>query len=123
MLVLLYATASTEYTIVTMAAQKVITHIGGYVYKVDDLSRLTRFLCLGAEGGTYYVTEQELKRENVQCITRLIEAGRGNEVVQTLVDFSVSGRTAKQNGLMFAMAMCARQSVDPGAWGPNLPKL
>ena len=113
MLVLLYATASTEYTIVTMAAQKVITHIGGYVYKVDDLSRLTRFLCLGAEGGTYYVTEQELKRENVQCITRLIEAGRGNEVVQTLVDFSVSGRTAKQNGLMFAMAMCARQSVDP----------
>ena len=96
-----------------MAAQKVISNLGGTVYKVDDLSRLTRFLCLGGEGGTYYVTEQELTRENVQCITRLIEAGRGNEVVQTLVDFSVSGRTAKQNGLMFAMAMCARQTVDP----------
>ncbi|KAI0234239.1 60 kDa SS-A/Ro ribonucleoprotein, partial [Lamellibrachia satsuma] len=94
-------------------AGQVLNHLHGYVFKVDDLARFTRFLCLGAEGGTYYVSEQELKRENVQCITRLIAAGRGHEVVQTLIDFSVSGRTAKQNGLMFAMAMCARQSVDP----------
>ncbi|KAK2193704.1 hypothetical protein NP493_8g08002 [Ridgeia piscesae] len=94
-------------------SQQVRIHNDGYAFNVDDLSRLTRFLCLGSEGGTYYVSEQQLLRQNVQCITRLIAAGRGNEVIQTIVDFSVSGRTAKQNGLMFAMAMCARQSVDP----------
>ena len=80
---------------------------------VDDLTRLTRFLCLGDEGGRYNAGEQQLlTSEKAQCITRLIDAGRGCEVVQTIIDFSDAGRTAKQDGLMFAMAICARQSRD-----------
>ena len=80
---------------------------------VDDLTRLTRFLCLGDEGGTYNAGEPQLPTsEKAQCITRLIAAGRGCEVVQTIIDFSDTGRTAKQDGLMFAMAMCARQWHD-----------
>ena len=88
-------------------------HDGGYVYKVDDLVRLARLFCLGTEGGTYYIGDDKLKVENAQCITRLIESGRGNEVVNMAVEYSVKGRTARQNGLMLAMAMCARQSIDP----------
>ncbi|MEG7521493.1 MAG: TROVE domain-containing protein, partial [Chromatiales bacterium] len=54
-----------------------------------------------------------MKVENARCISRLIESGRGDEVVKMAIEFSVDDRTAKQNGLMVAMAMCARQSVDP----------
>lgn len=43
---------------------------GGFSYQVDDFTRLLRFLILGAEGGTYYSSEKELKRENVQSIDR-----------------------------------------------------
>ena len=43
---------------------------GGYSYKVNDKTRVLRFLCLGTEGGSYYAKEKELKRENVQCMDR-----------------------------------------------------
>ncbi|HVR36858.1 MAG TPA: hypothetical protein VMS21_13500 [Methylomirabilota bacterium] len=32
---------------------------GGYSWQVDDWTRLDRFLILGAEGGTYYITERD----------------------------------------------------------------
>ena len=43
---------------------------GGYSYAVNDETRFLRYLCLGTEGGSYYVTGPELKRENIQCIDR-----------------------------------------------------
>ena len=81
---------------------------GGFSWEVDDMRRLRRFLCLGSEGGTYYVREKELGRENARSILRLISGGRGLEVVSEIVDFSVQGRAAKQNPILFALALCAR---------------
>ena len=44
----------------------------GYSWQVDDWTRLDRFLILGAEGGTYYIGERELVRQNhdalISCI-------------------------------------------------------
>ena len=96
-----------------ISQQQVKNHDGGFVYKVDDLVRLARLFCLGTEGGTYYVGDEEMKLENAQCILRLIQAGHGCEVVKMAVEYSKEGRTAKQQGLMLAMAICARQSTDP----------
>ena len=81
---------------------------GGFSWPVDDVRRLRRFLCLGSEGGAYYTGGRKLGLENAQCITRLIASGRGLEVVSEIVDFSLGGRAAKQNPVMFALAMCAR---------------
>ena len=81
---------------------------GGFSWQVDDMRRLRRFLCLGSEGGTYYIGEKELGRENAECIMRLIAAGQGPEVVKEIVDFSIEGRAAKQNPIIFALALCAR---------------
>ena len=72
------------------------------------MKRLRRFLCLGSEGGTYYIGEKELGRENAKAILRLIENGKGTEVVKEIVEFSVEGRAAKQNPIIFALALCAR---------------
>ena len=80
---------------------------------MDDMMRLRRFLCLGSEGGTYYVNEQKLGRDNAKAILRLIEAGKGELVVQEILRYSVEGRAAKQDPIIFALALCAR-SEDVG---------
>jgi 60 kDa SS-A/Ro ribonucleoprotein len=81
---------------------------GGFTWAVDDMRRLRRFLCLGSEGGTYYIREKKLGKENAQCISRLIGSGRGREVVSEILDFSLQGRAAKQDPIIFALALCAR---------------
>jgi 60 kDa SS-A/Ro ribonucleoprotein len=81
---------------------------GGYVWEVDDKKRLHRFLVLGTEAPTYYTGEKELGQQSALAIMRLLEAGRGVEVVDEVLTFSVEGRTAKQNPIMLALAMCAR---------------
>lgn len=81
---------------------------GGFTWAVDDLKRLRRFLCLGSEGGSYYIGEIELGKENAKAILRLIAEGKGESVVQEIVEFSVGGRAAKQDPIIFALALCAR---------------
>ena len=80
----------------------------GMVWQVNDLNRLRRFLVLGSEQPTYYIGQKELGTENAKAIWRLFEAGRGVEVVNEILIFSLEGRTAKQNSIMLALAMCAR---------------
>lgn len=81
---------------------------GGFTWAVDDLKRLRRFLCLGSEGGSYYICEIELGKENAMAILRLIAEGKGESVVQEIVEFSVGGRAAKQDPIIFALSLCAR---------------
>jgi 60 kDa SS-A/Ro ribonucleoprotein len=75
---------------------------------VSDLMRLRRFLILGAEGGTFYASERKLTLENAAAIARLIEAGKGTEVVAEILAVSLGGRAAKQTPTMFALAMVSR---------------
>ena len=49
---------------------------GGYAFAVDDWKRLDRFLILGAEGGTYYIKEQALTKENASFMFRSLAAWR-----------------------------------------------
>ena len=91
-----------------MTENQVKNKSGGYVYAVDDMSRLRRFVCLGSENGNYYTGEKELGLENAQTIQKLIENGRGKDVVSEITTFSVEGRAAKQNPIIFVLAMCAR---------------
>ena len=43
---------------------------GGYVYAVNDIMRLERFVVMGCEGGSYYANEERLAREKVQALQR-----------------------------------------------------
>lgn len=92
--------------------REVMNNAGGYVYKIDDIKRLKRFLCLGSDGGTYYVGEKELTKENAKCVERLIEDKKGDELLKEIRSFSIEGRTAKQKPIIFALAICCRQETD-----------
>ncbi|KAG8436374.1 hypothetical protein GDO86_007465 [Hymenochirus boettgeri] len=83
---------------------------GCYVWQVTDLNRLRRFLCFGSEGGTYYIEEKKLSQENAESLLRLIEEGKGCEVVQEIKTFSLEGRAAKQDPTLFALAVCSQCS-------------
>lgn len=78
---------------------------GGYVFPVDDWTRLERFCVLGAEGGTYYCSEQKLVVENAQAVERCIQAD-GLRTVATILEISEGGRAPKNDAALFALAMC-----------------
>ncbi len=80
---------------------------GAAVWKLDDFDRLGRFLILGSEGGSYYASEKKLTKENGKCISRLLKAGKGLEVVQKIVEVSDEGKAPKNDPALFALAMCA----------------
>lgn len=79
---------------------------GGYVFAVDDFTRLERFLILGNEGGTYYATEKKLTKQNGKCVERCITAD-GRRTVDTIVNISKNGRAPKNDQALYALAMCA----------------
>ena len=47
---------------------------GGHAWAVDDWTRLSRFLILGSEGGSFYAGEYSLTRENAEALERCLEA-------------------------------------------------
>jgi 60 kDa SS-A/Ro ribonucleoprotein len=79
---------------------------GGFAFAVDDWTRLDRFLVLGAEHGSYYVSEQRLTVENAQAVQRCIHSD-GGRTVQRIVQISEAGRAPKNDPAIFALAMAA----------------
>src|SRR5436305_1523608 len=79
---------------------------GGYSWEVDDWMRLDRFLILGAEGGTYYIGERDLVKQNHGAIIRCIKAD-GVRAVNRIVEISDSGRAPKNDPAIFALALVA----------------
>ena len=78
----------------------------GYSWQVDDWTRLDRFLILGAEGGTYYITERELVKQNHDAIIRCIQQD-GIRAVNRIVEISDASRAPKNDPAIFALALVA----------------
>lgn len=81
---------------------------GGYTFSLNQWQQLERFLILGSEGGTYYASEAALTIENAKNVLACIQED-GVKVVETIVKISDSGRAAKNEPAIFALAMAASQ--------------
>ncbi len=79
---------------------------GAYVWKVGDWDKLTRFLILGTEGGTYYIDEKDLLKQGHDAVLRCIKAN-GVRTVKEIADVSVKGRAYKNDPAIFALALVA----------------
>src|SRR4051812_26512790 len=77
---------------------------GGHSWAVDDWTRLDRFLILGAEGGTYYITERDLVKQNNDALVRCIKQD-GVRTVNRIVEISDAGRVPKNDPAIFALAL------------------
>jgi 60 kDa SS-A/Ro ribonucleoprotein len=86
---------------------------GGYVFAIDDMARLRRFLVLGVEGGTYYTKAPELTRDNAEVVIRLAHANP-TALVDEITAISVAGRAPRQNPAIFALAIAASEADQAG---------
>ena len=80
---------------------------GGFVFAVDDWTRLDRFLILGSEGGSFYANERTLTRENAEGVLRCL-ALDGRRVVARIVAVSEAGRAPRNDPALFALALAAK---------------
>ena len=64
---------------------------GGYVFAIDDMARLRRFLTIGTTGGTYYTSAPELTRDNAEVVLRLAQSNP-TALVDEIVAVSTAGR-------------------------------
>jgi 60 kDa SS-A/Ro ribonucleoprotein len=85
---------------------QVANSAGGYAWPVDRWTRLDRFLVLGSEGGTYYIRERQLTRENAAAVVECL-AEDGPRVVRRIVEISVAGRAPRNDAALFALAIAA----------------
>jgi 60 kDa SS-A/Ro ribonucleoprotein len=86
-----------------LTADQVENSAGGFVWAVDEWTRLRRFLILGSEGGSYYANERDLTRENIQSVRQCIAAD-GIRMVEEIVAISDGGRAPKNDPALFALA-------------------
>jgi len=77
---------------------------GGFAWTLDKWGRLDRFLVIGTEGGTYYINEQDLTKDNANVVIECLQED-GIRVVNRIVEISEAGRAAKNDPAIFALAM------------------
>lgn len=87
-------------------SNQIPNNAGGWAFQVDDMTRLRRFLVLSTAGGSYYIGERKLTKQNLDCLERLLKEGRGKEVVDLIVAISDAGRGVSNDPALFALARC-----------------
>jgi len=84
---------------------------GGYSFAIDKWQLLDRFLVLGTEGGTYYISEQKLTKQNAENVLKCIKED-GIRAVNRIVEISEAGRAPKNDPALFALALATAYGND-----------
>ncbi|CUU34180.1 MAG: TROVE domain-containing protein [Armatimonadetes bacterium] len=84
---------------------------GGFAYPLEPRQQLERFLILGTEGGTYYVSEQRLTLENVKAVLELLYQEPAY-VLERTATISEQGRAYKNDPALFVLALALASGRD-----------
>ncbi len=79
---------------------------GGVSFKLSPQAQLDRFLILGSEGGTYYLSEKKLTVDNAKNIIALVKSD-GSLVVDRILTINKANRAPKREPALFALALAA----------------
>lgn len=85
-------------------SRQVKNNAGGFTFTVSKWDRLERFLILGTDGGTYYVNQKDLTKQNVDFVKALLKED-SNEVIRRTVDVSDNGRAKSNSPALFVLAL------------------
>ncbi|HEY4386682.1 MAG TPA: TROVE domain-containing protein [Ktedonobacteraceae bacterium] len=94
-------------------SNQIKNNAGGFSWSVDDMTRLSRLLILGSASNTFYVDAKTLTKQNLDAVERLLQAGRGCEVVDKIVEISEAGRAVSNDPALFVLARCCACDVHP----------
>ena len=87
-------------------AEMAKNNAGGVTFVLDVWGQFDRFLILGSEGGSYYVSEKKLTLENAKNVVACIKKD-GKRAVDRIVEISDQGRALKNDPAIFALALAA----------------
>lgn len=94
---------------------QVKNNAGGFVFEIDRFAQLRRFLTMGTAGGTYYVGQDQLTRENGELIIALTNNPADHlMMVDIIEEISVAGRAPKPNPALFALAIACQLGEPEG---------
>lgn len=85
---------------------------GGFSFPVDDRTRLERFVVLGTDGGTYYVDEKDLTKQNVDWLIEMIKRDENGMVLDRTADISYDGRALRNDAALFVLEMVFQHGSD-----------
>ncbi len=88
-------------------AEMAPNNAGGYGFTLGDGEQLMRFLILGSEGNTYYVSQAKLTELNAQAAIRCIKAD-GVRAVKLAFDVNVNNRAPKTDSQLFVIALALK---------------
>jgi 60 kDa SS-A/Ro ribonucleoprotein len=103
---------------------QIANNAGGFVFAVDDWTKLDRFLVLGTEGGSYYASERKLTLEGAAVVERCAAADP-LRTVRRIVEISDSGRAPKNEPALMALALVSKRGPAIGKMAARaaLPKV
>jgi 60 kDa SS-A/Ro ribonucleoprotein len=84
---------------------QVPNNAGGFVWQISDREQVIRYLIIGSEGGNYYQTPQQVSSTAASCVLRMTRTPDNFKwLIDTIRDVSISGRAAKQEPTLLALA-------------------
>jgi len=95
---------------------------GGYVFELDKFKQLERFLILGTTGGTYYVKEKPLTKQNANVILECLEENV-TDTLDLILSISDEGRASSNEPALFALAVACSNKNSADAALEILPKV
>lgn len=91
------------------------SHEGGVVYQVDPFTQFRRFLILGTASGSYYASAQELTKQNLAIVDKVLRLDPVR-AVGMIVEISHQGLATSNEPALVALAKAA-------SYGINDPKV
>ena len=95
---------------------------GGYVFELDKFKQLERFLILGTTGGTYYVEEKPLTKENAAIVLECLKEN-SVDTLNMILDISDNGRAVSNESALFALAIACTYKDSATMAMEMLPKI
>ena len=95
---------------------QVQNNAGGFVWQISDKEQVIRYLVIGSEGGNYYQTPQQVSSQCASCVLRMTRTPDNFKwLIETIRDVSISGRAAKQESALLALATAIVFAPTPAA--------
>jgi 60 kDa SS-A/Ro ribonucleoprotein len=84
---------------------QVPNNAGGFVWQISDKEQVIRYLIIGSEGGNFYQTPQQVSSQCASCVLRMTRTPDNFKwLIDTIRQVSTSGRAAKQESTLLALA-------------------
>lgn len=78
---------------------------GTLVHKVSDMDYLRRFLMIGTDGSSFYVSQKKISLDALKNVSKLFVSGKGLEVIQETYDVLRENRSRRSEAGLVVLAL------------------